>query len=99
MKMDIAANPHVYVDEIEKIDAVPVILELVCDVTGMGFAGVAHVAENRWIACSVLDKIAFGLKPGGELKVGTTICHEIRQLGRIVAIDHVEEDPRYRAHH
>jgi hypothetical protein len=28
-------------------------------------------------SCSVLDEIDFGLKPGGELKVDTTICHEI----------------------
>ena len=62
---------------IARIEAVPTILDVVCRTTGMGFAAVARVTEDRWIACSVLDEIDFGLKPGGELKVDTTICHEI----------------------
>jgi signal transduction histidine kinase len=57
------------------------------------------VTEDRWIACAVRDEIAFGLKAGGELKVETTICDEIRGSGKAVIIDHVAEDPGYRAHH
>ena len=49
------------------------------NVTGRGFAAVARVTEGRWVACSVLDRIAFGLKLGEELILGTTICNEIRQ--------------------
>jgi GAF domain-containing protein len=67
--------------------------------TGMRFAAVARVTEDRWIACSVRDDINFGLKPGGELKVETTLCHEIRQSGEAVIIDHVAEDPVYACHH
>ncbi|MDB5560299.1 MAG: hybrid sensor histidine kinase/response regulator [Enterovirga sp.] len=73
---------------VEGIAAVPTILEVICRTTGMGFAAVAQVTEERWVACAVRDDIAFGLKPGGELKVETTICHEIRQSGREVVIDH-----------
>ena len=83
----------------ETIDAVPSILEVVCRATGMGFAAVARVTEDRWIACSVRDEIEFGLKPGGELKVETTICNEIRNHREPVLIDHVDEDPCYRDHH
>ena len=67
------------IDAIQRIDAVPRILSVVCRTTGMGFAAVARVTEQRWICCAVRDEIEFGLKPGGELKVETTICHEIRQ--------------------
>jgi signal transduction histidine kinase len=84
---------------ISSIEAVPSILQVVCHSTGMGFAAVARVTEGRWIACSVLDQIDFGLKPGGELKVETTICHEIRQSRQGVVIDHVAEDPTYCGHH
>ncbi len=56
------------------IDAVPTILEVVCRTTGMGFAAVARVTEDRWVACAVRDEIRFGLRPGGELRVATTIC-------------------------
>ena len=72
----------------------PTILEVVCRTTGMGFSAVARVTEDRWIACAVRDEIAFGLKPGGELKLETTICNEIRQSGQLVVIDHVAEDAR-----
>jgi signal transduction histidine kinase len=66
--------------------------------TGMGFAAVARVTDKRWIACAVRDEIDFGLKPGGELKVETTICDEIRETGEPVVIDNVAEDAVYCGH-
>ncbi len=81
------------------IRAVPTILEVVCDATGMGFAAVARVTEDRWIACAVRDSIAFGVQPGGELPIETTICHEVRQKREIVVINNVAEDVAYRGHH
>jgi len=83
---------------IAQIEAVPTILKVVCRVTGMGFAAVARVTEDRWIACDVRDEIEFGLKPGGELKVETTICNEIRGNGQAVVIDHVAEDAQFCGH-
>ena len=83
---------------VERIDAVPLILEVVCRSTGLGFSAVARVTEERWIACAVRDEIAFGLQPGGELEVQTTICDEIRDSGCLVVIDHVAEDEEFRNH-
>ncbi len=83
---------------IESIQAVPTILDVVCRVTGMGFAAVARVTEDRWIACRVHDEIGFGLAPGGELKLETTICDEIRESGTGVIIDHVAADETYSRH-
>jgi signal transduction histidine kinase len=65
----------------------------------MGFAAVARVTEDRWVACAVRDEIDFGLKPGGELKVETTICDEIRASGEAVIIDHVAQDAEFHDHH
>ena len=87
------------IDAIDSIAAVPVILNVVCRVTGMGFAAVARVTEDHWVCLAVNDEIAFGLKPGGELKVETTICHEVRQARDAVIIDHVAEDEVYCGHH
>jgi signal transduction histidine kinase len=84
---------------VQGIAAVPRILEVVCRSTGMGFAAVARVTEDRWICCAVRDEIAFGLAPGGELKLETTICHEIRQSGQAVVIDSVADDITYCGHH
>jgi GAF domain-containing protein len=64
----------------------------------MGFAAVARVSEDRWVACSVRDAIRFGLQPGGELKVETTICNEIRQNRQWVVIDHVAADQTFCQH-
>ena len=86
------------VDAVQQIPAVPTILDVVCRVTGMGFAAVARVTEGRWIACGVKDTIGFGLQPGGELKVDTTICHEIEQHRQPVIISHVAEDLTYCKH-
>ncbi|WP_413989991.1 ATP-binding protein [Labrys okinawensis] len=87
------------IDAISGIDAVPTILDVVCRTTGTGFAAVARVTEDRWVACGVRDEIAFGLQPGGELKVETTICNEIRQHREVVVIDDVDKDPVYCNHH
>lgn len=85
-------------ESVSRIEAVPTILEVLCRTTGMGFAAVARVTEDRWIACGVLDEIGFGLRPGGELKVETTICHEIRQSREPVTINDVAEDDLWCKH-
>jgi GAF domain-containing protein len=80
------------------VAAVPSILDVVCRTTGMGFAAIARVTADRWIACGVQDDIGFGLRPGGELKVETTLCHEVRRLGAPVVISNVAEDPVFCGH-
>lgn len=86
------------VDALSRIPEIEAILNVVCGVTGMGFAAVARVTEDRWVACSVLDLIQFGLASGGELDVKTTICDEIRTHTKSVVIDDVSTDPDYRGH-
>lgn len=84
---------------IQSIAIIPGMLNVICRTTGMGFAAVARVTDDKWIACSVLDEISFGLKEGDELKLETTICNEIRQHQQPVIIDHVAEDPLFKNHH
>jgi signal transduction histidine kinase len=91
-------TPEDAVAAIGRIDAVPLILEVICRTTGMGFAAVARVTEDRWVACRVRDLIDFGLQPGGELKVETTICDQIRDTGEAVIIEHVTQDQVYCGH-
>jgi signal transduction histidine kinase len=92
-------NIQADIDAIGRIDAVTSILEVVCRTTGMGFSAVARVTDDRWITCAVRDEIAFGLVPGSELKLETTICNEIRQHHNPVVIDHVAEDEDFAHHH
>jgi signal transduction histidine kinase len=94
MKFDAAREVGMF----DEIPAIPSILDVVCRATGMGFAAVARVSEDRWIACRVLDNIDFGLEAGGELKVETTLCHDVRQSCNPVVIDNVAEDEVYCGH-
>lgn len=87
------------IERVGRIDVIPKILEVCCRTTGMGFAAVARVTADRWVALAVRDEINFGLAAGGELEVKSTICDEIRDSGQPVLIDHVAEDPLFRDHH
>lgn len=94
-ELSIAAD----VAAISAISAVPSMLRIVCHSTGMGFAAVARVTDGTWTACAVEDQIAFGLKPGGQLPVNTTLCIEARAARQPVVFDHASEDPVYKDHH
>lgn len=87
------------IQDIGEIAIIPTMLNVICQTTGMGFSAVARVTEDRWISCSVRDDINFGLKPGGELEIKTTICNEIRDSRQAVIIDHVTESPEFCNHH
>lgn len=95
----IVADLGTDVEAVNRITVVPTILEVICRTTGMGFAAVARVTDDKWVACSVRDEIQFGLGPGDELKLETTICNEIRQSGEGVIIDHVDKDEHFCGHH
>jgi GAF domain-containing protein len=93
--------PHDFQDDLDAIaaiPAIPTILEVVCRTTGLRFAAVARVTDDRWVCLASKDDIEFGLATGGELVVGTTICNEIREHHRAVAIDHVMESPDFCLH-
>jgi phosphoserine phosphatase RsbU/P len=87
------------ISAISRINAVPAILQVISDTTGLRFAAVARVTEDSWTACAVLDRINFGLQVGGELDVTTTLCHEIHASHETIVISKVSEDERYCDHH
>lgn len=94
-------QPHDFQDDLDMIAAIPsvgTILEVVCRTTGMRFAAVARVTNERWVCCASRDDLEFGLKPGGELWVETTICEEIRRSGDAVVIDEVAQDSAFCNH-
>ena len=87
---DVAAVKH--------LQAVPTLLEVLCEFTGMRFAAVARVGENTWTACAVKDEINFGLTPGGQLDLETTLCIEAKRSNAPIVIEHASTDPRYSSH-
>lgn len=87
------------INAVQAIEAVPVILSMVKHYTGMRFAAVARVTEKNWVTCAVDDSIEFGLKPGDELVLESTICHEIRQHRKPVIFGHASKHPVFSLHH
>ena len=87
------------VARIGALSSVPSMLKILCQSTGMGFAAVARVTAGTWTACAVEDRISFGLAPGGQLPVATTLCVEARAARQPVVFDHASLDPVYRDHH
>lgn len=84
---------------IGRINAVPAILQVICETTGMRFAAVARVTDTHWTACAVRDDLGFGLGVGGELELATTLCNEIQGNHQAIVIDQASSDPQYCAHH
>lgn len=99
--MPALTDPHLLNDiaEISRIQAVPRILETVAHITGSRFTAIARVTETTWTACATLDTLGFGLVPGGQLVLETTICDEIRQSSTSVVFARASEHPLYSKHH
>jgi len=94
------ADPAVLRDlaAIAAMPGVDVMLEAVTRATGMRFAAVARVTDDRWTACAVYDLIDFGLRPGQDLVLETTICNEIRQHRHTVHFDRASTHPVFAGH-
>jgi signal transduction histidine kinase len=81
-----------------RLQAVPTLLEVLCESTGMRFAAVARVSENTWTACVVKDEISFGVTPGGQLDLESTLCIESKRSNAPIVIEQASTDPRYCNH-
>jgi signal transduction histidine kinase len=86
------------VDAVQSISAVPTILRVVAETTGMRFVCIARVDADSWTACAVHDQIGFGLQPGDALDVTTTLCREVRAADKLIVMDQASADPAYRDH-
>jgi signal transduction histidine kinase len=86
------------VKRIGRLGSVPTILQTVAHTTGLRFAAIARVTDTSWTACAVHDAIDFGLKPGGELVLESTICNEIRQHHQPVVFGHASMHPHFSTH-
>lgn len=84
---------------INRISAVPAILQVITEMTGMRFAAVARVTQQTWTACAVRDNLGFGLNPGGELDLVSTLCFDSMNSFLPIIIDKASEDPVYQHHH
>lgn len=87
------------VRKVELVTDISLILDACSAATGMGFTAIARVTEDRWITCASLDRVSFGLLPGDELEVGSTLCQEVRGCRNAITIPDVDASELYRDHH
>jgi signal transduction histidine kinase len=83
---------------VSRLEAVPTILMVITEITGLRLSLVARVTQNSWTACAMSDEMQFGLAPGDHLEVATTLCSEVRDSLQPIVISHVSADPKYRDH-
>jgi len=84
---------------IGRMDAVPTLLQVLCEITGMRFAVVARVTADTWTACAVQDDLHLGVTPGSRLAVDPTLCFESRASRAPIVVEHASVDPRCHTHH
>jgi signal transduction histidine kinase len=80
---------------VSRIDLVPTLLNVLCEMTGMRVAVVARVTDKTWTACAVKDDIHFGLEPGTQFPVDATLGFEALASRRPLVIEHASADPLY----
>ncbi len=83
---------------VQQMPAIPTLLEVLCEITGMRFAAVARVTEDSWTLCAVKDDLQFGLEPGSVLDVETTLCIEVKRSNCPIVVEHASMDPQYCNH-
>lgn len=83
---------------VARLEAVPTILRVITETTGLRLSLIARVTRDRWLACAVRDVMAFGLSPGDELEIATTLCSEVRDSRKPLVISHVSQDPSFCTH-
>ena len=83
---------------VARISAVPSILRVVSDMTGLRLTLISRVTAGSWTACATLDRLGFGLEAGDQLDVATTLCSEVRDSHEPIVIEHASREPEFANH-
>lgn len=83
---------------VSRIDAVPALLQFICQTTGMGVAVVARVTDSLWTVCAIQDTVGMGVEPGSSLDVSLTLCKESRALREAIFVDRISDHPDFCEH-
>ncbi len=79
-------------EAISRLRAVPTILRVISETTGLRFTLVARVTDDQWVVCAFHDELSLGLRPRGALAVATTLCKKVRAIQAPVAMGHASTD-------
>jgi signal transduction histidine kinase len=80
---------------IGRIEAVPTLLDVLCDITGMRLCLVAHVTGTTWTVCAVRDGLALQITPGRPLTLRTNLVLECQASRTAILVEEASRDVRY----
>lgn len=83
---------------VARIDAVPSLLQLLCETTGMRCAAVVRVTGDAWTACAVHDDGSMGIRSGTRFDGGAAFFAETGPSRAPLFIGSAGMDPRFRDH-
>ncbi|AKU94784.1 Sensor histidine kinase [Labilithrix luteola] len=86
------------IEAVARVSAVPNILQVVTEATGMRFAVIARVTATSWTACAVRDELGLGLRIGDVLDVGWTLCSRVQAEREPIIIEQATNEPQYCRH-
>jgi signal transduction histidine kinase len=84
---------------IGRVDALPTVLKVLCEMTGLRFAAVAHVERCTWTACAVRDDLSLGVHPGGELTLVGSLGFDSRAARLPIVFERADLTPFGQAPH
>ena len=74
---------------IGRIDALPTLLAVLCEASGLRCAAVARVAGNSWTTCAIQDDIQLGLQVGDPLTCITNLALQSLAWRQPIVVEHV----------
>ncbi len=81
-----------------RIDAVPTLLNVLCEITGMRFAAVVAIIGDTWTPCAVRDAVPLPLTPGVALPLREALGCDTGAGCTTLVIERASLDLRFRAH-
>lgn len=83
---------------LDRVDAVPTLLKVLCEMTGLRFAAVAHVVGTTWTACAVRDDLSLGVHPGGEVSFIASLGFDARAARLPIVFEQAGMDSKPSGH-
>jgi signal transduction histidine kinase len=96
--MDSTQDIASHIAAIGRVDAVPTLLKVLCEMTGLRFAAVARVEGSTWTACGVRDDLSLGIQPGDELSFMASLGFDSRAARHPIIFEQAGADPIPRGH-
>jgi len=91
--MDNSQDIACAVAAIGRIDAVPTLLRVLCEMAGLRFAAVAGIEGTTWTAYAVRDDLSLGVQPGDELSFMASLDFDSRAARLPIVFEQAGTDP------